>query len=178
MVLLRIPTIYHIVTAVPDRVQQLAELGRMGLQIIVHTQHIIAGHIMQRRHQGTVLTEISAEINTLYLGIFCAQSLNLGEGAVGGTVVHQNKFIIIAQPQKLFSGQMHRLGDGFFRIITGNDHRDLACLFHFHIVLPAGRTSPPNHMPAAGLVAAYRLHKISFVQDKQNNILHPAEGVP
>ena len=83
MLFLRVISVYNIITFL-NLSQQIFELGRMGLHIIIHGDQKLAGCIIKTGHHGIVLTGILRKGDGLHKGIISGERLQFLEG---GTVI-------------------------------------------------------------------------------------------
>ena len=93
----------------------------MRLQIIVHTEHIIALRIVQGCHKCIVLSEVAHQIDAAHIRILCAKLLDLLKRVIRRTVIDEHKFTFITIIFfKLCHHELDDLADRLLRIIAGD----------------------------------------------------------
>ena len=114
MFFLRVIAIDQIIALIKG-LEQLAQLRRMGLSIIVHSDDHISICMTQSCHQCIVLTRISGKIDDLHIPTFCChfpQHL-YRLSPIRGTIIDQYKFHICpSKSYHLFSGLIHHMLNG------------------------------------------------------------------
>ena len=94
MFLFRVVAIDDVISFIDLR-QQIFQLGRMGLHVVVHGDQKFAGSVIQTGHHGIVLAGILCQRNDFYKRIIPGESFELIEGgsAIRRIIIHENKLI-------------------------------------------------------------------------------------
>ena len=111
------------VVSLLDLIDQLKDLGRMGLHVIVHTQDVIPFCIGQGRHQRIVLSEVAQKIDPFYILPLLGQAADHTESPVPRVIVDQDELAGIAWIFVKFLGhKVDDFPDGRLGIVARYDH--------------------------------------------------------
>ena len=109
------------VVALPHLGEDWGDLRGMGLHV-VHAQDVVAAHVVHGAHEAVVLSEVAHEAEAVHVGVALAQARDLGEGAVGGVVVHEHELAVKAvELGELRHGELYHLGDAALGVVAGYD---------------------------------------------------------
>jgi len=95
------------------------QAGRI-LQVAVDNHYRIAGGMVEARAEGGLVAKVTAEVDNLVVRVARKQALDNFAGAVLGTVVHENEFVLVFLEFLLEDAV--RFGNDFFFVKNGNDY--------------------------------------------------------
>ena len=93
------------------------------LQITVHDYRAVSRRAGKSREDGSLLSEVSGEMQAVYTRILARGFFDLLPGSVGGTIIYKNQFVFDFFTGQKVSQHRRRLREHLLLIVRRNYYR-------------------------------------------------------